>query len=76
MSVVKDLDAQTTENLIFFLQNKGEIRNTTLVQRIMQNIEDESWIETGAVRDTIILVRLLNEHRSFFTMEKLWDQLE
>lgn len=63
MSMVKDLDAQATENLIFFLQNSGEIRNGPLVQRLMKHIEDKEWVLDGEIHDVMILVNLLNEHR-------------
>ena len=76
MSMVKSLDAQTTENLIFFLQNSGQIRNGPLVQRIMKHIEEKEWVLDGHIHDIMILVNLLNEHRTLFQPESLWDQIE
>lgn len=76
MNYVHELDAQSTENLLFFLQNAGQIRNGPLVARIMKNIEEKEWVLNGEILDIMILVNLLNEHKKFFQPEKLWNQIE
>ena len=76
IAIVEELDAQTTENLIFYLQNAGEIRNGPLVKKIMQHIEAKEWVTQDKIHDIIILVNLLNEHRSIYQPESLWDQIE
>ena len=76
IGMVEELDAQTIENLIFYLQNAGEIRNGPLVKKIMQHIEAKEWVTQDKIHDIIILVNLLNEHRSIYQPESLWDQIE
>ena len=73
MAMVKHLNAQTTENLLFYLQNSGEIRSGPLVKRVLEHIEEKEWVTEGEIQDVVILVNLLNEHRSYYTPEKLWD---
>ena len=42
----------------------------------MQHIEAKEWVTQDKIHDIIILVNLLNEHRSIYQPENLWDQIE
>ena len=76
MAMVEDLDAQTTENLLFYLPTRGEIRNGPLVKKIVEHIEEKEWVTQGLIQDVIHIIRLLNEHANFFRPKSLWDQIE
>ena len=43
---------------------------------MLDNIEKKEWVMQGAIHDIMTLVNLLNEHKNFYTPERLWDQIE
>ena len=73
--MVDDLDCQTTENLLIFLQNAGEIQNGPLVKKLVEHIEENEWVLEGQIENDVvmILVNLLRQHASYFRPERLWD---
>ena len=74
------MDAKTVENLLFFLDRtkatKGVSRNQELIGRIATQIEKKEWLVTGEFKDLFMLINILNNNKTNFKSEKLWEQIE
>ena len=51
-------------------------RNGLLMKKIMEHIESKEMIVTGDIQDLMMIMHILNEHRTLFQMDKIWTHIE
>ena len=47
-----------------------------MMGNIMENIASKQWIPKGEIQDIMMIMHILNEHRTLFSNDELWQHIE
>ena len=70
---LNDLDGKSSENLLFFLM-RATSQNQSLVSNLLGHIQQHKFIETGQVRDHIMVMNVCNRYK--INAPYLFSQIE
>ena len=75
---VEDFDAQTAQNLLFFLSRASQNHTSHFIASILKHIETENWLRDGKIYDHVLLSDLILENRQVIADKDstLLEQLE
>ena len=68
-----NLRGKMIENLLFFL-SRGGSRSVEFMQRILERVEKEQFVQKGEIRDHIMMVGICNKYS--LNMPVLFSQIE
>ncbi|TNV82727.1 hypothetical protein FGO68_gene13221 [Halteria grandinella] len=71
---IDTLKAKMLENVIFFFSKCGTQQNSFIITMLLKKVQDEKLVETGEVRDHVMLMNLCNQYK--VDTPQLWDQIE
>lgn len=67
---VQFLGPKMCENLLFFLSRLNS-KNIDLLSKVIRHIEQNKFIESGAMKDHVMLMNVINQNK--ISVVELWD---
>lgn len=46
------------------------------MMKVLENIAKNEWVVRGDIQDIMMLMHIMNEHRTLFNNETLWKHIE
>jgi hypothetical protein len=71
LNEMESLTPKQVENVIFFFSRVGDQTNTFIVSNLVKRVQDKNMVETGAVRDHVMLMNICNLFK--LDTPQLWD---